>query len=29
MKIDGYDDIRTGDILECYRTQEVRRSLRG
>jgi translation initiation factor IF-2 len=27
MKIDGYDDIRAGDVLECYRTREVRRTL--
>lgn len=27
MKIVGYDDIKEGDILECYRTIEVRRSL--
>lgn len=27
MKIEGYDDIRAGDVLECYRTHEVRRSL--
>ena len=27
MKIDGYDDIKEGDILECYRTREVRRKL--
>lgn len=24
MLIDGYDDIKAGDVLECYRTQEVR-----
>jgi hypothetical protein len=24
MKINGYDDIREGDILECYRTTMVR-----
>ncbi|MCH2135029.1 MAG: translation initiation factor IF-2 [Phycisphaerales bacterium] len=24
MLIDGYDDIHVGDVLECYRTQEVR-----
>ncbi len=24
MLIDGYDDIRVGDVLECYKTQEVR-----
>ena len=27
MLIDGYDDIKEGDVLECYRTLEVRRSL--
>jgi translation initiation factor IF-2 len=27
MRIEGYDDIRVGDILECYKTREVRRSL--
>ncbi|MCB9843746.1 MAG: translation initiation factor IF-2 [Phycisphaeraceae bacterium] len=27
MKIVGYDDIKDGDILECYRNVEVRRSL--
>ena len=27
MKIEGYDDIKEGDILECYRRVEVRRSL--
>ena len=27
MKIRGYDDIKEGDILECYRKVEVRRSL--
>jgi translation initiation factor IF-2 len=27
MKIDGYDDIKTGDVLECYKTLEVRRTL--
>ncbi len=27
MKIAGYDDIKEGDILECYRKVEVRRSL--
>ena len=25
MKIVGYDDIKVGDVLECYRTVEVRR----
>ena len=23
MLIDGYDDIKVGDVLECYKTQEV------
>ena len=27
MKIDGYDDIKEGDILECFRKVEVRRTL--
>ena len=27
MKIDGYDDIKAGDVLECYKTIEVARSL--
>ena len=27
MLIDGYDDIKVGDVLECYKTLEVRRSL--
>ncbi len=27
MRIDGYDDIKVGDVLECYRTLEVRRKL--
>ena len=27
MKIDGYDDIKVGDVLECYRTIEVARTL--
>ncbi len=25
MKIDGYDDIKVGDVLECYKTTEVKR----
>ncbi|NNF44453.1 MAG: translation initiation factor IF-2, partial [Phycisphaerales bacterium] len=29
MRIDGYDDIKVGDVLECYRTKEVRRTLAG
>ena len=29
MLIDGYDDIKEGDVLECYLTQEVRRTLDG
>lgn len=27
MKIVGYDDIKTGDVLECYKTVQVARSL--
>ncbi|MFG0328367.1 MAG: translation initiation factor IF-2 [Phycisphaerales bacterium] len=27
MKIEGYDDIKDGDILECYKTVEVKRRL--
>jgi translation initiation factor IF-2 len=27
MKIDGYDDIKEGDVLECYKTTEVARTL--
>ncbi|MHC4990018.1 MAG: translation initiation factor IF-2 [Planctomycetota bacterium] len=27
MRIDGYDDIKAGDVLECYKTLEVRRTL--
>jgi translation initiation factor IF-2 len=27
MKIDGYDDIKVGDILECYKRVEVKRTL--
>ena len=27
MRIDGYDDIKPGDVIECYRTQEIKRSL--
>jgi translation initiation factor IF-2 len=27
MKIDGYDNIRAGDILECYKTTEVKRTI--
>jgi translation initiation factor IF-2 len=27
MLIDGYDDIKVGDVLECYKTLEVRRTL--
>ena len=27
MRIDGYDDIKVGDVLECYITREVRRKL--
>ncbi|MCC6283736.1 MAG: translation initiation factor IF-2 [Phycisphaerales bacterium] len=27
MKIDGYDDIKEGDIIECYKKVEVKRTL--
>jgi len=27
MKINGYDDIKVGDIIECYKTLEVERTL--
>ncbi len=27
MKIEGYDDIKVGDVLECYKTIEVARTL--
>jgi len=27
MKIDGYDDIKVGDVLECYKTVKVQRGL--
>jgi hypothetical protein len=27
MKIDGYDDIKVGDVLECYKTIKVQRGL--
>ena len=27
MKIVGYDDIKEGDVLECYKTIEVKRTL--
>ena len=27
MKIDGYDDIKVGDVLECYKTIAVARTL--
>jgi translation initiation factor IF-2 len=27
MRIDGYDDIKEGDVLECYKRLEVKRSL--
>jgi translation initiation factor IF-2 len=27
MRIDGYDDIKVGDVLECYKTLELRRKL--
>jgi len=29
MKIDGYDDIKAGDILECYKQIEIKRTLGG
>jgi translation initiation factor IF-2 len=29
MKIDGYDDIKEGDVLECYKKTEVKRTLEG
>jgi translation initiation factor IF-2 len=27
MSIEGYNDIKAGDVLECYKTREVRRKL--
>ena len=27
MKIEGYDDIKVGDVLECYKRLEVKRTL--
>jgi translation initiation factor IF-2 len=27
MKIQGYDDIKAGDVLECYKSVEVKRTL--
>jgi translation initiation factor IF-2 len=27
MRIDGYDDIKVGDVLECYVTREMKRTL--
>ena len=27
MSIEGYSDIKSGDVLECYRTREVKRKL--
>ena len=27
MKIDGYNDIKEGDVLECYKTIKVARGL--
>jgi translation initiation factor IF-2 len=27
MSIEGYTDIKSGDVLECYKTREVRRKL--
>ena len=29
IKIVGYDDIKDGDVLECYKTVEVKRTLGG
>ena len=29
MKIDGYDDIKEGDVLECYKKVEFKRTLAG
>ena len=29
MKIVGYDDIKEGDVLECYKKVEVKRTLGG
>jgi translation initiation factor IF-2 len=29
MKIVGYDDIREGDVIECYKQVEVKRTLAG
>jgi translation initiation factor IF-2 len=27
MAFENYQDMREGDIIECYRVQEIRRSL--
>jgi len=27
MNIDGYSDIKVGDVIECYKTVEVKRTL--
>jgi translation initiation factor IF-2 len=27
MNVDGYSDIKVGDVIECYKTQEVKRTL--
>ena len=27
MLSEGYNDIQAGDVLECYKTQEVKRTL--
>ncbi|HSH45655.1 MAG TPA: EF-Tu/IF-2/RF-3 family GTPase, partial [Longimicrobiales bacterium] len=29
MSIEGYNDIKTGDIIECYTVEEVARTLAG
>ncbi len=29
MNIDGYSDIKVGDVIECYKSLEVKRSLEG
>ena len=27
MNIDGYNDIKVGDVIECYKSLEVKRTL--
>jgi translation initiation factor IF-2 len=27
MSFEAYQDLRVGDVIECYRVEEVRRSL--